>query len=55
MIEIERVGILLVLWFVTGRQFGHVFAKYARAKKASKIVFLVLLTISIIATIIILN
>lgn len=46
MIPTQEVFFLLVLWFLTGRQLGHVTAKYARAKKASKIVFVVLALLS---------
>ena len=54
MIPKQEVFFLLVLWFLTGRQLGHVTAKYARAKKASKIVFVVLALLSVIFSVIIL-
>lgn len=54
MISKSEVGILLVLWFLTGRQLGHVGAKYARAKKSSKIIFAVLVLLSIAVSIYIL-
>ena len=54
MIPKQEVFFLLVLWFLTGRQLGHVGAKYARAKKSSKIVFAVLMLLSVIFSVIIL-
>lgn len=42
---------LMILWFVTGRQLGHVGAKYARRKRSSIILMIALILISLCATI----
>lgn len=54
MIPTQEVAILIILWFFTGRQFGHVSAKYARAKKSSRIIAVGLMLLSIAASIAIL-
>lgn len=46
----QYAGYLCILWFLTGRQFGHVFAKYARSKTASKIVAVVLCLFTLATT-----
>ena len=50
MIERQQVVFLMISWFLTGRQLGHVGAKYARRKKESMILLGILLTISLILT-----
>lgn len=52
MIPKQEVAILIILWFFTGRQLGHVGAKYARAKKSSRIMLGILTLLSIIASVI---
>ena len=46
-IPINLVGYAMILWFVTGRQLGHIGAKYARQKKQSQLVFVALLILSL--------
>ena len=53
MIERSAVSFLIIIWFLAGRQLGHMGAKYARRKKSSAILFSVLMLIAIIATIVI--
>lgn len=46
-IPINLVGYAMVLWFITGRQLGHIGAKYARQKRQSQLVFVALLIMSL--------
>lgn len=49
----QEVGFLVIMWFITGRQFGHISAKYARAKKSSRILASIFLFIAVVSTFII--
>ena len=52
---VNPVAILIIAWFITGRQLGHFGAKYARKKKESILLFTFLLIISTILTVIYFN
>ena len=46
-ISITTAAYLMILWFFAGRQLGHVGAKYARAKRSSKIVMAVFILLAL--------
>jgi len=55
MITNSEAVFLMIAWFAFGRQLGHVGAKYARAKKESKIIMLVFCIIAVASSLYILK